>query len=162
MLRWGILALRAALALVFIWFGLLKLTDQSPISPLIEDAFPWMPYPAFHYVLGAWELIIGLGLAAPLVPISTNAAGVITRVTLALLWLQLGGTFMPMVLEPGAIWDNYPPLLTLTGEFIVKNIVLATAGLAIGATVRNAGEPMVAPAGTLKESQAEGSQSVRR
>jgi uncharacterized membrane protein YkgB len=158
MARWGVPALRAALAIVFIWFGALKLIDESPARDLIEDAFPFMPYPEFLYLLGSWEVAIGVGLAAPLFPIGSRTAGVITRITLALLWIQLAGTFLPVVLEPDAVFDGYPPLLTLTGEFIAKNLVLATAGLVIGATVHVPGEPSPLP-GTIREAM--GREAVR-
>jgi uncharacterized membrane protein YkgB len=110
-----------------------------------------MPHPEFQYILGAWEVAIGIGLLLPLLPIGPDRSGVITRITLVLLWAQMIGTFSAVVLAPGRIFDGYPPLLTLEGEFIAKNLVLITAGLAIGATVHRPGEP--APvAGTIEES----------
>jgi uncharacterized membrane protein YkgB len=151
MVHWGVLALRAALGVVFLWFGVLKLVDETPISSLLEEAYPFLPHPEFQYVLGAWEVAIGIGLLLPLLPIGSDRAGVVTRVTLALLWAQMLGTFSAVVLAPRRIFDGYPPLLTLEGEFIAKNLVLITAGLAIGATVHPPGEP--APvAGTIEES----------
>ena len=131
--------MRAALALVYIWFGYLKLIRRSPISGLIEDAYPRMPYPAFHYVLGAWEVAVGAGLAAPLLPLDKRTSDVVTRVTLGTFWLQLAGTMAPIVLAPHRVFKGRPDLLTMTGEFIAKNAVLAAAGLVIGSTVRPEG-----------------------
>jgi hypothetical protein len=136
--RWSIPSLRAALALVYVWFGYLKLIGRSPISGLIEDAYPMMPYPAFHYVLGAWEVAIGAGLAAPLLPLNQKTSDVLTRVTLGTFWLQLAGTMAPAVLAPERVFKGRPDLLTMTGEFIAKNAVLAAAGLVIGSTVSRA------------------------
>ena len=134
--RWSVPSLRGALALVYIWFGYLKLIGRSPISGVIEDAYPMMPYPAFHYVLGAWEVAVGAGLAAPLLPLSKKRSDVLTRLTLGAFWLQLAGTMAPAVLAPKRVFKGRPDLLTVTGEFIAKNAVLAAAGLVIGSTVR--------------------------
>ena len=69
--------------------------------------------------MGAWEIVIGLGLLFP----------VALRLTLAMLWLQLAGTFLALVVLPSDCFqDNNPLLLTTTGEFVVKNIVLISAG----------------------------------
>jgi hypothetical protein len=134
--RWSVPSLRVALAFVYIWFGYLKLIGRSPISDLIEDAYPMMPYPAFHYVLGAWEVAIGAGLAGPLLPFNKKTSDALTRVALGTLWLQLAGTMAPALLAPQRVFKGRPDLLTMTGEFIAKNVVLATAGLVIGSTVR--------------------------
>ncbi|MEX2238427.1 MAG: hypothetical protein WEB00_12940 [Dehalococcoidia bacterium] len=150
MARWGILAVRLALGILYVWFGVLKLFDRSPIKALIEEAYPFLPYPETVYGLGALEVLIGAGLLVPLLPIASGTAGLLTRVTLGLLWIQLVGTVSPALLAPGRIWDDYPPLLTLEGEFVAKNIVLAAAGLAIGATVHPRDVPPALP-GTLRE-----------
>ncbi|HET9200627.1 MAG TPA: hypothetical protein VFO84_06600 [Dehalococcoidia bacterium] len=135
MQRWSVPALRASLALVYLWFGYLKLVRRSPVSGLIEDAYPMMPYPAFHYVLGAWEVAIGAGLAAPLLPISKKASDALTRMTLGTFWLQLAGAMAPAILARERVFNGRPDLLTITGEFLAKNAVLAAAGLVIGSTV---------------------------
>jgi uncharacterized membrane protein YkgB len=137
MRQWAVPSLRGALALVYVWFGILKIVRESPVEPLIEDAYPRMPYPAFHYLLGAWEIAIGAGLAAPLV-LPKDKADAVTRGTLAAFWIQLAGTMAPVVLAPGKVWKRKPLLLTMTGEFIAKNLVLAAAGVAIGSSVRPA------------------------
>jgi hypothetical protein len=62
---------------------------------------------------------------------------VLLRLTLALFWLQMAGTFVSLVVLPErAFQDGNPLLLDVTGEFIVKNLVLIAAGLVIGSTVR--------------------------
>ena len=52
------------------------------------------------------------------------------------------GTVTPLVLFPAETWRRFPIALTLEGQYIVKNIVLVTAGIVVGATVR--GGAMVA------------------
>lgn len=58
------------------------------------------------------------------------------RATLLLLFLQMAGTLTPLVLFPEQIWSDFPFVLTLEGQYIVKNAVLISAGFVIGATVR--------------------------
>ena len=64
---------------------------------------------------------------------------------LLLLALQMPGTFLPFLVLPEVCFSRWPlesPLdvlaLTLEGQYIVKNIVLITAGLVVGGTVRRA------------------------
>ena len=42
-----------------------------------------------------------------------------------------------MVVPGRCFQDGNPLLLTATGEFVLKNLVLITAGLVIGSTVRD-------------------------
>ena len=39
----GITILRLAVALVFIWFGTLKVADRSPVAQLVADKVYWVP-----------------------------------------------------------------------------------------------------------------------
>jgi putative oxidoreductase len=57
---------------------------------------------------------------------------------LALLFLQLAGTFLVLLIWPEAAFQEGNPLfLTTEGEFVIKNLVLIAAGLAVGGTVRH-------------------------
>lgn len=126
--RYGVLALRIALGVVYVWFGALKVIGRSPVEDLVRDTVFFLPDGQYIvYAMGAWEIVIGLGLLFP----------VVLRLTLVMLWLQLGGTFLALVVLPDRCFQDYNPLLPTTlGEFVVKNIVLITAGLVIGSTVR--------------------------
>ncbi len=56
---------------------------------------------------------------------------------LLLLFLQMSGTFLVLVMHPDLSFQNGNVFkLTLIGEFVVKNIVLIAAGLVIGRTVK--------------------------
>jgi len=121
--RWGIPLLRTLLGIVFLWFGTLKLTGISPVTELIAQTYSFLPQEAFIPILGIWEVVIGMGLIFK----------ISLRVTLALLWLQLAGTFIASLLEPAIFFSGSNPLaLTVEGEFVVKNLVLLAAGLVIG------------------------------
>ena len=123
--RYGITALRIALAVVFIWFGTLKVTGRSPVEDLVKDTIYFLPADTFF-------IIIGVGLLIP----------VALRFTLLLFWLQMAGTFLSLIILPGrSFQDGNPLLLTVTGEFIIKNLVLIAAGLVIGSTVRRRASP---------------------
>ena len=77
-------------------------------------------------LLAAWESLIGIGLLT----------GRFLRLTLLLLFLQLPGTVMPLFLFPAETFTRVPFAPTLEGQYIIKNLVIAAAALAVGATVR--------------------------
>jgi len=118
--------LRGALATVFNWFGLLKLLGRSPVTELVAKTVYWFPPDIFIPCLGIWELLVGLGLLFTIA----------LRWTIVLLWLHLAGTFLVLIVRPEmAFQGGNPFLLTMVGEFVVKNLVLIAAGLVVGNTV---------------------------
>ena len=123
----GMLALRIALGIVFIWFGVLKPFGLSPADKLVRDVTYWSPIPHFVFVLGIWEIAIGLCfLYKPLL-----------RLGLLLLFLHMPGTALPFLLLPERCWQVFPYALTLEGQYIVKNLVLVAAALVIGGKIRH-------------------------
>jgi hypothetical protein len=46
------------------------------------------------------------------------------------------GTITPLLLFPGEAFLRIPYAPTLEGQYIIKNMVLISAGLVLGATVR--------------------------
>ena len=125
--RWSIPALRAALGIVFVWFGGLKVLGVSPAADLVASTVYVVPADLFVPVLGVWEVLIGLCLLyRPL-----------TRLGLLLLALQLPGTFLPLVLLPDVVYVTFPYALTVEGQYIIKNLVIIAAALVIGSTVRD-------------------------
>ncbi len=127
--RFSVTLLRISLGIVFLWFGALKFfpelspaeelatrTTQTLTLGLVE---PLLSRP----VLAAWEVLIGLGL------ITNRYLGA----TLGLLIVQMLGTFTPLVLFPQETWVQFPIAPTMEGQYILKNIVLVSAGLVIGA-----------------------------
>jgi uncharacterized membrane protein YkgB len=127
MARSGITMLRVALGIVFIWFGALKFVPGlSPAEGLIAQTVPFLPMAFFLPFLALWEVVIGLGFL-------TKRA---LRLTILLLFLQMPGTLAPIVVVPDQVFTVFPFGLTLEGQYIVKNLVLITAALVIGATVR--------------------------
>ncbi len=127
MARYGLIILRIGLGIVFLWFGLLKFfKGLSPAEELVRNTIYFFDPDIFIPVLAAWESLIGLGLFT----------GKFLRTTLLLLFLQMPGTALPLLILPEKVWTIFPYGLTLEGQYIVKNLVLIGAGLVIGATVR--------------------------
>jgi len=56
--------------------------------------------------------------------------------TLILLFLQLLGTFLPLLFFPSEKWKHFPYAPTLKGQHIIKNLVLVCAAIIVGSTVR--------------------------
>lgn len=132
MARHGLRLLRISVGVVFLWFGFLKFfPGLSPAQTLATDtmhllSFGMVPSHVALLILATWECVIGIGLVF----------GLHLRVTLFLLWLQMLGTLTPLVLFPSLCFTRFPYAPTLEGQYIIKNFVLITAGIAIGATVR--------------------------
>lgn len=132
MARHAVLLLRVSLGIVFLWFGSLKLVPGlSPAEGLATRtieilSFGSIPTAVIPPALGVWECLIGLGLLS----------GVWMRATLLLLALQMAGTFTPLLLFPRECFTHPPLVPTLEGQYIIKNLVLIAAAIAIGATVR--------------------------
>jgi uncharacterized membrane protein YphA (DoxX/SURF4 family) len=132
MARYGVLILRISVGIVFFWFGILKFfPNLSPAQDLAGRTIEVLTFglvpPAISLpVLAAWEVLIGLCLIS----------GKFMRATLFLLALQMLGTLTPMLLFPAETWSQFPIAPTLEGQYIIKNLVLISAGIVIGATVR--------------------------
>ena len=127
MSNYGILLLRYSLAMIFIWFGLLKPLGISPAQELVENTVYWFDDKAtFVNFLGWWEVVIGFTMCVrPLI-----------RISIFLLFLQIPGTFLPLVLLPEVCFTDFPYGLTLEGQYIVKNLIIISSALVIGGTVR--------------------------
>lgn len=127
MARYGLPILRVGLGIVFFWFGVLKFfPGLSPAEELVRHTVYFVDPDLFIPILAAWEALIGLGLIF----------GKYMRVTLLLLFLQMPGTALPLLLLPDVVWTHFPYGLTLEGQYIIKNLVLIGAGLVLGGTVR--------------------------
>ena len=129
--RIGVPLLRISLGIVFLWFGLLKIFDVSPVSGLVANTIYWFDPDVVVPALGVFEVFVGACLVA----------GRLMRIALPLLVLQMAGTFMVLVLLPDvAFRDGNPFLLTVEGEFVVKNLVLLSSALVIGSRLAPLGE----------------------
>jgi uncharacterized membrane protein YphA (DoxX/SURF4 family) len=131
MARWGIVLLRSTLGIVFIWFGLLKPLGLSPAEPLVLATVAWMPLfgaQTWLAVIGWWEVLIGVTFLIPRT----------LRIAIALLFLQMVGAFMPLVILSDVTFQSgrVPFAPTMEGQYIIKNLVIIAAALVVGGTVR--------------------------
>lgn len=128
MARRGLTVLRVSLGIVFFWFGMLKFfPGVSPAEGLVRNTIYFVDPDFFLPILAAWETLIGIGLIS----------GKFMRTTLLLLFLQMPGTALPLIILPEVVWQTFPYGLTMEGQYIVKNLVLIGAGLVLGGQVRN-------------------------
>ena len=124
--KYGVLLLRISLGVIFFWFGLLKLIGVSEANELAARTVYWIRPDVFIPILAIWEMLIGVGLIVrPLV-----------RGAILLLMLQMPGTFLPLILLPEICWIHAPWAPTLEGQYIIKNLVLISAAIVVGGTVR--------------------------
>ena len=127
MARTGLTFLRVGLGVIYLWFGVLKFfPGLSPAENLVRNTIYFFDPDIFMPILAAWEALIGLGLIT----------GKFMRLTLLLLFLQMPGTALPLLILPDVVWNVFPYGLTIEGQYIVKNLVLIGAGLVLGGTVR--------------------------
>jgi uncharacterized membrane protein YkgB len=128
----GVTFARIALGIVFFWFGALKFfPGLSPAEQLAGRTIERITFGTVTSnvalpILATWECLIGMGLFA----------GIALRATLLLLFLQMLGTLLPLVLFPEETFVVFPVAPTLEGQYIIKNVVLISAAIVVGATVR--------------------------
>lgn len=117
---------RRAIGALFAWFGLNKLLGfKSATSIIAETVYLGTPETTAR-LLGLWELAIGLSLFVyPL-----------ARVGLALLAIRLPGTLLALVVKADVCW-HAPFVPTIQGQYLIKDVVLITAAMVIGGTLRH-------------------------
>ena len=128
MRRASIPAARIAIAIVFIWFGALKVIGVSPASTLVGNllakTMPLIPAGIFVVSFGVFEMIIGFAFLLPR----------LDRIAIGFLAVHLCMTFLPLVLLPHEVWTGWF-IPTLEGQYIIKNLVIAAAAMSIAARV---------------------------
>lgn len=126
--RHAIAALRASLGVVLLWIGALKFVDPSPVVGLLEASFPLLARAGVVYALGAVEVVSAILLFA----------GVAQRWVGLLLMGLFSGTLAILVVAPKVSFgDAGFPNLSMAGEFLLKDLVLFAASLAlVGLAVR--------------------------
>lgn len=125
--RYTLPLMRVSLGLVYVWFGALKLSDSTPVAQLVAKTVPFIPEHIFVPVLGGVEVLIGLGL------ILGRFLDLVALVMVG----HLAGTFLVLLTQPDLSFQNNNVLeLTMTGEFVMKNIVLISAGLVLATRAR--------------------------
>ena len=120
---------RAAILVVYAWFGALKLFDASPANPLVrsllERTLPFITFEHFIVFLGVYEIAIGVLFVIPR----------LERVALAAVVPHLVMTTGPLVLLPAIAWNGFLSP-TLEGQYIIKNVLIVATAIGIAAQLR--------------------------
>lgn len=128
--RYSVTALRISLGLVFLGFGLLKFfPGLSPAAGLAGETFARLtfglvPENVGVLIVAAMETTIGLSLVTRR----------LLRFGLALLAVTMVGILSPLVLLPGELFRGVLWAPTLTGPYVLKDIVLVTAALVVASS----------------------------
>jgi uncharacterized membrane protein YphA (DoxX/SURF4 family) len=118
-------ALRIAMAIVYIWFGGLKVLGLSPAHDLVVKTITYF-FPAWMVpILGYWEVAIG---ACFLFRKTLPAA-------IVLFALHIPGTMTPLAVLQDLSFVSFPFVPSLVGQYIVKNVVLIAAVITIARAV---------------------------
>jgi len=116
---------RFSLAIVFFWFGFLKVISISPAEGLVKSLYSatlssFIEINSFVLILGIFECLIGIMWLFPK----------LTKWTFALFSFHMFTTFLPLIFLTQDTWQG-DWALTLTGQYIVKNVVLVACALTI-------------------------------
>ena len=131
--RYALDALRYSIAVVFVWFGIVKPLGMAPVTMLVREtlaATPGLrtvvPFSIFLPVLGWGEVLIGVGLLFRRT----------IRLAVAGLIVHIASTFTPLIMLPKITFHSQPFVPTTTGFYIIKNVVLLTGGLVVAANTK--------------------------
>lgn len=119
--------LRITVGIVYFWFGALKFFQGlSPAEQLAMQTIHKITFGLINdhlniIMLASWECIIGVFLII----------GKWVKPALMLLFLHMACTFSPFIFFPDQVFNIAPYGLSLTGQYIVKNIIIIAAGLVL-------------------------------
>ncbi|MFE6332012.1 DoxX family membrane protein [Streptomyces sp. NPDC057806] len=119
--------LRISVGIVYCWFGALKLfpaaspAEEIAAAAMTELTGGLLPSRVSLPLLGTAEMLIGLALLT----------GLLLRIALALFFAHMAGAFTSLALLSGQMWHHGVP--TLEGQYVLKNLVLVAACLAVTA-----------------------------
>lgn len=124
----GIAILRYSVGIIFFWFGFLKFFDKVSAAETI--AAETISFITFGLVgdsismpfLAVLECLIGIGILTKKY----------MQIVIPFLYFQMAGTLLPLILFPDETWQSlFVP--TLLGQYIIKNSVLISAAIILGA-----------------------------
>ncbi len=117
---------RISLFVIYFWFGILKVIGLSPASGLVyalyNQTIPFVPFHAFYLAFALFECLIGILF------LIKGAE----RIVIPLLLAHLITTILPLIFLPDMAWQHWF-VPTLEGQYIIKNLALITAAIAIAA-----------------------------
>lgn len=138
LMRYSITALRLSMGAVLLGFGILKYFPG--ISPAENLALATTHLLSFGLVPAVVPNVVAMVLIATL----ECTIGVLLlsgrwlRLAMCLLAGQLAGIMSPVVLLPGRLFAGPHHMPTLEGQYVLKDLILVAAAMAIATTVRGA------------------------
>ena len=130
--RNGLIILRWSLGIIFFWFGFVKFfPGVSEAEEIATKTITWLTFGKISshiamVILGSLECMIGIGfILHKWMPF-----------TLFLLYFQMIGACLPLIIFRDETWTDTFFVPTLLGQYIIKNCVLISAGIVMGATVK--------------------------
>lgn len=126
-------AMRIALSVVYFWFGFVKLLGLSQATPLAKALTAQTVgaeyFDTLFVALAVIECIIGVIVVFPR----------LRNVALPAIAVHMGIVCAPLVLVPQHAWQSFL-VPTLEGQYIIKNVLVVAAVLALGAGAESRAE----------------------
>jgi len=120
---------RVAIFVVYFYFGVLKVLDLSPASPLAraltEKTIGLEHFHTAFIILAVVECVIGVMFLFPK----------LTRVVIPLLFVHMVVVCSPLIMVADLAWDK-PFVPTLEGQYIIKNLVIFALAIGIAAQTK--------------------------
>ncbi|MGR3809170.1 hypothetical protein [Jiulongibacter sp. NS-SX5] len=109
---------RISLFIIYFWFGFLKVLGTSPAEGLVIKLFDQtlagiIPIEVFLPAFGVFECTLGLLWVFPK----------FSKTAFMITCIHMFSTFLPMAVLEKDTWQSFMTL-TLTGQYIVKNLIL--------------------------------------
>jgi len=106
--------LRISLGIIVLWIAALKFVDPTPVVMLLKASLPFLAFDGFVYAVGAVEVVAALAL---IFGIGVRYVGLVVLGLFA-------GTLTIFVISPMVTGF---PFLNVTGQFLLKDLVLLAA-----------------------------------
>ena len=119
--------LRFCIGMIFLWFGFVKFfPGSSPAESLASSTICALTFyvispPACTIALAIFESLIGILLVL----------GRFLKPVLVLLFLHMLGTLLTFFIFPDLMFAKFPFVLTMQGQYVMKNIIIMAAILII-------------------------------
>lgn len=112
--------LRVSLGVVFLWLGVTKFFDPSPVRGVLAGSYAFVASDTFVYILGGLEILAAFFLFS----------GIGLRFVGGLILLYMVGTLSIFLIESATMYSSVGfPALNVTGEFFIKDVSLAGVAL---------------------------------
>lgn len=120
---------RLAVFVVYFYFGILKLIEQSPATPLVQalvnKTIGAQNFGISFKALAIYECLIGLFFLIPK----------LTRLVIPMLFIHLLIVGLPLAIVTELAWTR-PFVPSLEGQYIIKNLAIAALAIGVAAQIK--------------------------